>query len=258
MKIWTPVELVDDGTGTFHGSAGLSGATRLTYVVQAVDNRGNVTWLDYVSTQLPASGVALGIPQPVDVLAVAPSNLTATATSPTSVVLTWNGGPSAVSYDVYRSASIGTYSKIGSSSGTTYTDHGAAAGVAYLYAVKAVDASSNSSHFSNHDIATTIIFVDPTLVAGGTTIKAVHLTQLRAAVNAVRVLAGLGSYSFTDANILSGSTSVKALHVLEARTALDEARALLGLPPAEYAGSAVGIGARIERLHIHDIRKVVQ
>ena len=49
------------------GSLSVSGASTLTYVIQAVDERGNLTWLDYVSSQLPASGVPLGVPQTVDV-----------------------------------------------------------------------------------------------------------------------------------------------------------------------------------------------
>jgi hypothetical protein len=63
---WLPLELSYDGSGTFHGTI-TSASGRLTYMIQAVDNRGNVTWLDYTSTELPASGVSLGLPKPVDV-----------------------------------------------------------------------------------------------------------------------------------------------------------------------------------------------
>lgn len=66
---WVPVELSDDGTGVWRGTLSLHrSSSRLTYVLQAVDNRGNVTWLDYVTSELPASGVPLGIPRPVDVV----------------------------------------------------------------------------------------------------------------------------------------------------------------------------------------------
>jgi hypothetical protein len=66
---WTPLDLVDDGTGTFRGSRVVS-SERVTYVIQAVDNRGNVTWLDYVTASLPSSGVPLGVPRAVDAAVV--------------------------------------------------------------------------------------------------------------------------------------------------------------------------------------------
>jgi hypothetical protein len=75
---WTPVELLKDPTGvtcptgSFCAQTVVSGTTRLTYVLQAVDTRGNVTWLDYVPVTLPASGVNPGLPLPVDVAIVPP------------------------------------------------------------------------------------------------------------------------------------------------------------------------------------------
>ena len=71
---WTPLELTDstpaqpiNADHIFTGSVTISGSALVTYVLQSVDNRGNVTWLDYVAARLPASGVKLGIPQAVDV-----------------------------------------------------------------------------------------------------------------------------------------------------------------------------------------------
>src|SRR5205085_8526371 len=52
---WIPLELVNDGTDTFRGELVVDGSDRLTYVVQAVDNRGNVTWLDYITAHLATS-----------------------------------------------------------------------------------------------------------------------------------------------------------------------------------------------------------
>jgi hypothetical protein len=81
---WTPLDLtLNPGTGRWEGARAVtSGSTRLTYVIQAVDNRGNVTWLDYVSTQIPSSGTRLGVPLPIDV-AVAPG-VSVNGFSPTS------------------------------------------------------------------------------------------------------------------------------------------------------------------------------
>jgi hypothetical protein len=64
---WAPVELTNNG-GTWTGSQAFGAVPRVTYVIQAVDKAGNVTWVDYIATQLPTSGVSLGVPLPVDVL----------------------------------------------------------------------------------------------------------------------------------------------------------------------------------------------
>ncbi|MCP4664093.1 MAG: hypothetical protein GY856_52585, partial [bacterium] len=65
---WEPLELRDeDGTGTWRGSLPVSGVSQLTYVVQAVDRRGNVTWLKYENVEMPASGVPLDLPLRVKV-----------------------------------------------------------------------------------------------------------------------------------------------------------------------------------------------
>ncbi len=258
---WTPLDLINDGGGTFRGSVSVSGVTRLTYVIQAVDNRGNLTWLEYVSAQLPSSGVALGLPNTVDVTASAPAptGVNATATTATSVAVSWDSFTGAASYDVYRSASGTNYSKIGSSGTASYTDNNAAANTAYLYAVKAIDGGSNPTPFSNPDLATTVMFTDPTLTVRSTLIKAAHITELRTAVAAVRTLAGLGGYSFTDPTITAGLTTANAVHITDLRTALDAARGALSLTSLIYADTTLTpTSTVIKAAHINDLRNGVR
>ncbi|MCP4659771.1 MAG: DUF11 domain-containing protein, partial [bacterium] len=64
---WVPLELVDDGTGTWRGDLQVLGTSRLTYFLQAVDSRGNVTWLNYEPYPLPHSEIPWGIPWAVEV-----------------------------------------------------------------------------------------------------------------------------------------------------------------------------------------------
>lgn len=65
---WRPVELeYQPGSGVWTGQADVTGLSRLTYVVEAVDSHGNVTWLDWVTDNPPSSGVELDIPLTVDV-----------------------------------------------------------------------------------------------------------------------------------------------------------------------------------------------
>ena len=65
---WRPVELTADGSGIWRGSLTTAGVSRLTYFLQAVDRRGNVSWLDFDTVDLPASGVPHDLPLAVDVI----------------------------------------------------------------------------------------------------------------------------------------------------------------------------------------------
>ena len=92
------------------------------------------------------------------------------------------------------------------------------------------------SPYSPADLATTILFTDPSLGVGTTAIRPVHIVELRTAVNAARMLAGLSGGSYTDATLTPGSTPIKADHVTNLRSALANARNLLPLPAAVWAG----------------------
>ncbi|MFF4845513.1 endo alpha-1,4 polygalactosaminidase, partial [Streptomyces collinus] len=77
----------------------------------------------------------------------APSGLTATGSTSSSVSLSWTASTDNVGvtgYDVYRNGQ-----KVGTASGTTYTDSGLAAATTYQYSVKAKDAAGNTSAASN-------------------------------------------------------------------------------------------------------------
>ncbi|HSP17232.1 MAG TPA: hypothetical protein VLV78_20990 [Thermoanaerobaculia bacterium] len=172
----------------------------------------------------------------------------------TSVSLTWNPVAGAT-YNIYRSSSLFSYAQVGTSAGPSYTDS-ASPGVAYLYMVRATD-GSNESPNSNADLATTVGFSDATLTAG-MPIRAVHMTDLRSAINLVRTLAALGSATLTDAT-LDSSVTVKRVHLTELRDALDAARATLGLPALTYTDSTITAQSTpIRAVHITELRDGVK
>ncbi|MEW2620458.1 endo-1,4-beta-xylanase [Streptomyces sp. NPDC048106] len=83
----------------------------------------------------------------------APSGLTVSGTTSSSVSLTWSAATDNVGvtgYDVYRGST-----KVGSSTSTSYTDSGLTASTAYSYTVKAKDAAGNVSAASSAVTATT-------------------------------------------------------------------------------------------------------
>lgn len=146
-----------------------------------------------------------------------PPSLSATATSSTSVALTWAQVTGSPTYEIFRNDVL-----IDSTTNSTYIDTTVSANTSYLYKVRTV----GTSGFSPPDVATTVIFTDASLT--GVVAKAIHIAELRTAVSAMRTLATLGATTFTDAPLHAGTT-MKAVHITELRTALDEARAALGL-----------------------------
>jgi len=183
----------------------------------------------------------------------APTNIVATATSTTTVRVTWTAAADTTSYNVYRSTNGSTYTLAGSTSGTAFDDTGRTANTSYLYRVRSVGSSESGD--SNRDLATTTIFTDDPLVPV-TPIKAVHITELRIAINAVRILAGIGAVTYGDPTITPGST-VKADHITTMRMALNQALTALGLPTVSPP-EAITAGTLIRARHITDTRNGVK
>lgn len=183
----------------------------------------------------------------------APSGLVATATTTANVELTWNAVAGALSYEIDRKSAGGDYVQVGVANANSYSDGTVNAAGAYLYRARAVNGAGTSGN-SNADLATTVIFTNHPLAAG-VSVQSAHVTQLRSAVNAVRLLASLAVANFTDS--AAAGTSVKALHMTELRTALDAARAALTLSTGGYTDAAPG-GVRIKAAHVQELRARVE
>lgn len=196
-------------------------------------------------------GLGAGCPdwQASSVAPPAPTGVNARASSGTQVLVTWTAVTGATSYDVYRRDPGGAFALRGSSLTASFTDT-ATASTAYLYRVRAVNAGGTSGD-SAYDLATTVIFTDDPLMAGLTVIRAIHLAELRTAVNAVRAQASLGAASFTDA--ASAGVLVKAVHINELRTALDAAMSALSLAAGGWTDVPAS-GVAIKAVHFQEIR----
>jgi photosystem II stability/assembly factor-like uncharacterized protein len=188
----------------------------------------------------------------------APANVLATATTTTNVNVTWSSVAGASSYRVYRSSGSGNYIQAGGVSGSPFNDSTASPNTAYLYKVRAVTASGTESTDSNIDLATTVIFTDPTIFTGFTVVKAAHFTQLLTSVNAVRALAGLGSTSFTTP-APGLSVIVFGAHINDLRNGLNPARAALGLTAQSYTDPTITSQTTlIKAANITELRNGVQ
>lgn len=187
-----------------------------------------------------------------------PTGLTATATSATSVNLSWNAAAGATQYEIVRATTPGAWATIATIASTNYSDGSATAGATFVYKVRAIDSSSRLSSFSIPDAATTLFFTDDPLVAGVTLIRAVHLAELRDAVNLMRAAAGLAATAFSDP-VLSSATPVRAIHLQELRAALAQARTTLGVPPITFTDPIVTAGvSTVRTVHIGELRGGVE
>jgi len=94
-------------------------------------------------------------------------------------------------------------------------------GTAYQIRVRGFG-NSSTGNITLHLTRATCPFTDDPLVARVTVIRTVHITELRARINALRQRFGLADYAWVDA-ITAAMTLVKAQHILEVRQALQDA-----------------------------------
>lgn len=178
-----------------------------------------------------------------------PAGVSAQAIAADEIRVTWTAVAGAASYEVLRASAGTPLEPIGMTATNVFDDGTVTSGSAYRYAVRALNAAGASAD-SASDLAVAMIFTDGSLPAG-THVKTVHLTERRAAVNAVRALAILSAYSF------NGSTYVRASHITELRNALDEALEVLGDPTGGYTGTPAA-GTPIQAVHFREISERVQ
>ncbi|RJQ48256.1 MAG: hypothetical protein C4538_04135 [Nitrospiraceae bacterium] len=66
-------------------------------------------------------------------------------------------------------------------------------------------------------------WTDDSLIPGATELKAIHITELRNAVNLLRNKRGFGSYNWTDPTLTSQSSIIRGTHITELRNTIDQA-----------------------------------
>jgi hypothetical protein len=118
---------------------------------------------------------------------------------------------------------------------------------------------ADQQSFNLDAIRMTLSFTDDALVARGTVVKAAHITEMRAAINRVRVARGLSTFAWTDPTLTPAATVVKLVHMTELRTALNQAYQVAGSSPPSYTDPTVGPGGIIiEATHLNELRSAVR
>ncbi|HEY0371799.1 MAG TPA: fibronectin type III domain-containing protein [Thermoanaerobaculia bacterium] len=135
--------------GTSYSATGLSPSTTYYFKVRAQGSSQNSAYSSAVNATTTSSGAS--IPN-------APSSLSATVLSQTSVSLQWTDNSSnETGFEVKRATDSGFTQNvvwIGGISGNTYTNTGLSASTTYYYKVRAENAAGKSA-YSNSDDATT-------------------------------------------------------------------------------------------------------
>ena len=101
-------------------------------------------------------------------------------------------------------------------------------------------------------------FTDDPLRPGVTPVRAVHFTELRARIDALREAAGLGRFRWTDPALRAGATPVRLVHLLELREALGAAYTAAGRAGPRWTDAAPTAGTTpIRAAHLMELRAAV-
>ena len=204
-----------------------------------------------------AIGLATGAMDPATYVLSPPRLVTATATSPMSVTITWSPAAGATEYEVVRSGADELPHVVNRTSNLMFVDGTVMGSRTYVYKVRSINGGSTSAAGAA-DIATTLLFTDDPIQPAFTIVKAAHLSELRSAANAVRAAAGLPGFSFTDPAVSPGTVPIKATHVTELRAALAAAFDALGLGAVGFADSIISAGIPIKGTHFDQLRRSVE
>jgi chitodextrinase len=143
-------QIVALGNVTTYSNTALAVSTNYSYRVRATDAAGNLSAYSNISSATTPDTTAPS----------APSALTAASISATQINLSWTASTDNVAVTGYRvercqGASCSNFTQVATSATTTFNDTTLTASTSYSYRVRATDAGSNLSAYSNTASATT-------------------------------------------------------------------------------------------------------
>jgi len=237
-------------TGTTSWTAsgiGLQMGTNML-TVQARDAAGNTKVATLTATLTDTAPPAITI--------TAPTSGATYTTSASSLTL---AGTASDNVGVTQVTWMNSLGGNGTATGTTSWTAGVALQTgANVLTVQARDAAGNTATATlTVTLTDTFAFADDPLAAQSTMVKAVHILELRAAIDSVRVARGLTAFAWTDPTLTPGSTTARAVHVTELRSALNQAYQAAGQALPTYTDAPAGAAA-IKATHLNEVRTAVR
>ena len=124
--------------------------------------------------------------------------------------------------------------------------------------VTATDAGGSNTTATQTFRVTVPPFTDYPIVPGVTPVKAVHFTELRTRIDAVRAAVALGPFPWTDPVLSAGVTRVRLVHLLELRSALGDAYRAAGRSAPVWTDAMLTAGTTpIRAAHLMELRDAV-
>lgn len=201
--------------------------------------------LSRTATSFTVSVVALPVPtitsQPADTLISSgqTATLTVAATSDTPLTYQW-----------YLGQRGDTTKPIAGATSGSYTTPPRTTTARYWVRVGNSDGSTDST-----SARAIVVFSDNTLVPGVTTVRAIHVTELRSRVDGLRSRFLLAPYVWNDATISPGITKIQWEHVRQLRNALRDAYVAAGAGPPVYTDPTFAV--IVKAVHFDELRNAV-
>jgi hypothetical protein len=270
--------LLGAGIGAMRGAVGINALKRFLAPSATTESTqlGNFSPQNPSKEYVYAGGRLIAIEEFVTPSSVGmvPEGFAARTASTLHVELTWRPPPAPVGtvgrYEIERSERLNdpcTLNKtctVFQTTNSNFTDTTALREKTYLYRVRAVYSSGAVSSYSNRDLATIISFTDDPIVPikdpqgrSASTIRAVHLTELQRAVDAVRSAAELPAAPWkNDPSVRLGGL-ILAAHYIELRNNLNPALTKLSITTLP-TDDGISIGQSVKAAHVQDVRERVR
>ena len=100
-------------------------------------------------------------------------------------------------------------------------------------------------------------FTDAILTPEVSAIRTIHISELRARVNALRQRVGLPAYPWADPGLTAGPTWIRARHILDLRAALAAVYNAAHRTAPTYTDATLDVGMPLKAVHITELRDAV-